>query len=92
MNDEQLLECLGILQEECAETIVVISKIRRFGLDTLYQDTQFTKREHLVQEVGDMLCLINMLIRNNILNEEQLKTATSLKLEKLKKFSNVGCL
>ena len=32
-------ETLGILQEECAEVIVEVSKIRRFGLDTVHHKT-----------------------------------------------------
>jgi hypothetical protein len=92
MNEEQLLECLGILQEECAEVIVVASKIRRFGLDTEYVRGEGTKRSALTQEIGDVLCLIGKLIENKIIDEDEVHAAYLKKKEKLKKFSNIGNL
>ena len=32
-TEQQIQETLDILQEECAEAIVEVSKIRRFGFD-----------------------------------------------------------
>jgi NTP pyrophosphatase (non-canonical NTP hydrolase) len=92
MNNEQLLECLSILQEECAEVIVVISKIRRFGLDTEYVGGDGTKRTALTQEIADVLCLIEKLVKHKIVNETALEGAFLKKKEKLKKFSNIGYL
>ena len=36
---------MDILQEECGELIVAISKVRRFGLDNSYKEGG-TQREH----------------------------------------------
>ena len=56
----KLNEILDILQEECAEVIQAISKCRRFGMDNSYKDGG-TQREHLIQELGDVTLLIELL-------------------------------
>lgn len=86
---DQMMEALGILQEECAETVVVISKIRRFGLDTEYQRGEGTKRTALTKELGDILALLGVLIKQGIIKEDELHQAAKEKIEKLKKFSTL---
>lgn len=86
---DQMMEALGILQEECAETIVVASKIRRFGLDTEYVRGHGTKRENLVQELGDILAMVGILVKQGVVDQEELKIAAKLKIEKLKKYSTL---
>ena len=46
MNN-QTQEALGILQEECAEVIVEVSKIRRFGLDSVHYKSEMQHTHHL---------------------------------------------
>ena len=81
-------EILDILQEECAEVIVAISKIRRFGIDNSYKDGG-TQREHLVQELGDVTLLIELLKAHNVYNEQELINAQRRKSVKLTKWSNI---
>jgi len=82
-------EALGILQEECAEVIVEVSKIRRFGLDELSHHTGVTHRETLAMEVGDMLALVDILLDQGVLDTVQLDIAKQRKIEKLKKWSSI---
>lgn len=86
---DQMMEALGILQEECSETSVVVSKIRRFGIDTEYINGQGTKRAHLTQELGDILALIGVLVKQGVVDQEELHTAVESKIEKLKKYSTL---
>lgn len=86
---DQMMEALGILQEECAETVVVASKIRRFGLDTEYVRGAGTKRTALTQELGDILAMIGILVKQGVVDQEELEIATKLKIEKLKKYSTL---
>jgi NTP pyrophosphatase (non-canonical NTP hydrolase) len=92
MNKIDALELLGILQEECAEVIKVISKIRRFGLCPRDSNTgiDYDNLGELKQEIGDILCLIEMLQNNTNLNitDEYLQKAKLAKFEKLKKYLN----
>lgn len=86
---DQMMEALGILQEECAETVVVASKIRRFGIDTEYQRGLGTKRDNLTQELGDILAMIAVLVKQEVVTQEELHIAAKLKIEKLKKYSTL---
>ena len=82
-------EVMDIAQEECAEVIQAISKIRRFGIDNAKPGTNYTNREHLEEELGDMLAMIDILTINNIVSWGNLHKAKRAKIEKLKKWSNI---
>lgn len=86
---DQMMEALGILQEECAETVVVASKIRRFGLDTEYIRGEGTKRDALTQEIGDILAMIGILVDQGVLDQDALHIAAKAKIEKLKLYSTL---
>jgi NTP pyrophosphatase (non-canonical NTP hydrolase) len=82
-------EVLDILQEEAAEVIQAVSKIRRFGIDNAKPGKDQTNREHLEEELGDMLAMIDILMINNVVSWGNLHTAKRAKIEKLKKWSNI---
>lgn len=82
-------EVMDILQEECAEVIQAVSKIRRFGMNNSKHDTSQTNREHLEEELGDMLAMIDILMTNDIVSWSNLHIAKRAKIEKLKKWSNI---
>jgi NTP pyrophosphatase (non-canonical NTP hydrolase) len=88
MNEENN-EVMDILQEECAEVIQAVSKIRRFGTDNAKPGTDQTNREHLEEEVGDVLAMIDILLINNVVSWGNLHKAKRAKIEKLKKWSNI---
>ena len=80
MNDK-VREALVITQEECAEVIQVISKIFRFGLD---------ENDHrLEDEIGDLLCMIEILVNLGVVRSDKLDLAKRVKAEKLKKWSKL---
>ena len=81
-------EILEITKEECAEVIQVVCKGNRFGFDVEYEGK--TNRHKLTQEVGDLLCMIELMIEKDILNELALQLAKAAKREKLKTWSNIG--
>ena len=87
-HSKKINEILDILQEECAEVIVAISKIRRFGIDNSYKEGG-TQRDHLIQELGDVSLLIELLEANHVFNVRQLKEAQDRKAQKLNIWSNI---
>ena len=88
MNEKQK-EALLILQEECAEVIQAVSKISRFGLDNYKPGKPKTNREHLEEELGDMLAMIDILQSMDIVSYSNIERAQAAKIEKLKKWSNI---
>ena len=78
-------ETLCILQEECAEVTQAVSKVFRFGLDTEFKER--TNRQRLEEEVGDLLCMIDILVENCVLSDSNVNAARLMKREKLKTWS-----
>ena len=87
--DEQTYEVMAILQEEAAEVIQAVSKCYRFGLDNYKPGKPKTNRQHLEEEIGDLLAMVDILLINNIVNWGNLHRAKRAKIEKLKKWSNI---
>lgn len=87
MNDKQR-EILVITQEECAEVIQEISKIFRFGLDQTHKDGML-HQEKLEMEVGDLLCMINLLTSYGLIRPSQVTNAIKDKELKLKQWSKI---
>ena len=87
--DPKIKEVMDILQEECAEVIQAVSKISRFGLDKLKPGKPKTNREHLEEELGDLLAMIDILHEMDMVSWANLDTAKEAKIEKLKKWSSI---
>lgn len=85
----QVQETLDILQEECGEVIVEVSKCRRFGLDSLHYKTGIKHSTMLANEVADVLALVDILFEQGILDPVMLDIAKDAKKEKLKKWSRI---
>jgi NTP pyrophosphatase (non-canonical NTP hydrolase) len=81
LNQKQK-EIVTIAQEECAELIVSVSKCLRFGLD-------ITNVEKLTQEAGDVLCMLELMMANGVIDSMQVLDAKKRKYEKLKTWSNI---
>lgn len=82
-------EILSIAQEECAEVIQSISKIFRFGFDAKHPEKTQDNRQHLEEEIGDLLCMINLMLEFGIIRENAVQKAEFAKYEKLKQWSNI---
>ena len=87
--NSKIEEALGILQEECAEVIQAVSKIRRFGIDNYKPGKPKTNREHLEEELGDLYAMIEILQDMDIVSWTNIEKAAEAKKEKLKKWSNI---
>lgn len=88
MNSKEK-EVMDILQEECGEVIVAVSKISRFGLDNLKPGKSKTNREHLEEELGDLYEMIVILQELDVVSWANIEKAAKAKREKLKQWSNI---
>lgn len=80
-------EILSITQEECAEVVQAISKVNRFGIDAMHNG--FTNRDRLIEETGDLYCMISLMIEFGLIDREKMLQAADNKREKLAKWSNI---
>lgn len=79
-------EVLTILQEECAELIVQISKALRFGLGDGYPGGTETNYEAIGREIGDLDAMVGLALKADLYSSEARTTAARDKIERLKKF------
>jgi hypothetical protein len=85
----QVTEIMDILQEECAEVIQMVSKCRRFGIDTVHIKAGKANRQCLTEEMGDMLAMIDLMVEHGVVTATELETAKQEKFNKLKKWSRI---
>ena len=75
-------ELLVIASEEASEIVKVVSKILRYGM-------QPKDQKALIEEIGDMQCMIDLIIENKLITKTEIKDRIKVKRNKLKKWSNL---
>lgn len=83
IDDEVML----IAQEECAEVIQAISKVFRFGFTSTHNGKN--NREHLEEEIGDLICMFQLMEEKGMVDWTHVSLYTQKKREKLKTWSNI---
>ena len=87
--DEQTYEVMAILQEEAAEVIQAVSKCYRFGLDNYKPGKPKTNRQHLEEEIGDLMAMIDILQKMDEVSFNNIEAARAAKIDKLKQWSTI---
>lgn len=75
-------ELLVITSEEASEIIKVVSKILRYGMQPKDQTA-------LIEEIGDMQCMIDLIVEHKLITKTQIKNRIKTKRKKLEKWSNL---
>ena len=83
MEEKKLNELMSITAEECAELTQVCMKIVRFGMNEDYKP----KRPWLIEEAGDVLCMLKFMVENEQVTWEELEERAEHKRNKLMKWS-----
>lgn len=79
---------MAITAEECAELSQVCMKIIR-KYDTIENITDPKWKEKLLEEVGDVYCMIDLLLENGLIDENRVYQRAQIKREKLKAWSTL---
>lgn len=82
-----LQQLMIITAEECGELTQRCSKIIRKYKE--FDEIEEDQRVKLVEEAGDVLCMLELMVENNVTNWEELKKRVSVKRNKLKLWSNL---
>jgi NTP pyrophosphatase (non-canonical NTP hydrolase) len=89
VNETQITEVMDILQEECAEVIQAVSKIRRFGYDSRWPEEGPNNRQLLEMEIGDLLAMVDILVERCVISDSNINDARAKKKEKLKIWTKI---
>lgn len=76
-------ELLIITMEECGELTQACSKVLRNGMSDKNYD-------QLVEELGDVQCLINLILLSHLVSEEDVDKRVKNKVKKLTKHSSMA--
>lgn len=85
---EQEKEILIITAEECGEVVQAVTKILRFGKDDK-TSAVYTNVHHLEQEVGDLLCLFDIMVERGLIDQSAVYEASVAKRARLENYSNI---
>ena len=81
MNEKQI-EALVLMMEECGELTQACSKVIRTEGAERY-------RKNLQDEVGDVMCMVEILYKAGLIDETKLIGRMKRKQKKLEKWSNI---
>ena len=83
----ELQQLMIITAEECGELTQRCSKIiRKYSSKKEIEEEQRVK---LIEEVGDVLCMINIMVEHNITTWKELEDRVNVKKNKLKVWSSL---
>ena len=87
--NEDTREIILILAEECSEVIKEISKVMRFGPDQCKPGKERTNIQVLEEELGDLACMISLMVESGLVQESNIQLAAERKRMKLEKWSSI---
>jgi uncharacterized protein YydD (DUF2326 family) len=84
-------EIVGLMQEEAAEIIQELSKVRRTGTEFLRNKGTIPTRHYLQKEIIDFMILLALAHETGIFGPDDFDSEayTAQKLEKLKVWTNI---
>ena len=83
-------ELLVVTMEECGELIQACSKVLRIASEKKLDNKRLSEAIYnLRMEVGDVQCMINLLIEKEIVDRKEIGKLATEKRKKLRKYSNI---
>lgn len=80
-------ERLACLIEECGEVIQAATKVLRHGYESNYDNGEIN-RYALEREIGDLQCVVRVMLDAHDIDEEAVAYAQLEKLPRLKKYTH----
>tara|TARA_Y100000296_G_C4987952_1_gene163916 strand:+ start:58 stop:333 length:276 start_codon:yes stop_codon:yes gene_type:complete len=77
-----------IMMEECGELIQQCSKCLRQQFDLQDYESDHNRKK-LIEEVGDVYAMIELMVKNNIITWASVYNRSDVKKEKLKQWSDL---
>lgn len=86
-NLNEFQQLMVISAEECGELTQACMKIIRRSSSV--EELTLSQRAKLIEEAGDVLCMIELMVENGLVTNEELGRRVNEKRVKLKKWSNL---
>jgi NTP pyrophosphatase (non-canonical NTP hydrolase) len=87
MNKDQIKELMVITAEECGELTQACCKIYRWDIDSVFDNS--SNKQRLIDEAGDVMAMISIMVENNLLTEQELNDRIDYKKRKVEKWSSL---
>lgn len=84
----KIQQLMAITAEECGELTQVCMKIMR-KYDKLKDIKDDKYREKLIEEAGDVFCMIELMVEHGLVEMYELSDRAKVKREKLKRWSDL---
>lgn len=84
----QYQQLMAITAEECGELVQVCMKIMR-KYDNLYDTEQDKYRDLLVEEAGDVYCMLELTSSHGLFDQQEIFERADVKKEKLRAWSDL---
>lgn len=81
-------QLMAITSEECGELTQVCMKIMR-KYTTLEEIENDKYKDLLIEELGDVQCMIDLMVEHNVLTKKEINARVKVKRDKLKMWSNL---
>ena len=81
-------QLMAITAEECGELTQVCMKVMR-KYTTLEEIQNDKYKDLLIEEAGDVLCMIELMVEHGVLTNEELGARVTVKRDKLATWSNL---
>lgn len=86
-NLNEFQQLMVISAEECGELTQACMKIIRRSSSV--EELTLSQRAKLIEEAGDVLCMIELMVEHDLVTNEELGRRVNEKRVKLKKWSNL---
>jgi NTP pyrophosphatase (non-canonical NTP hydrolase) len=87
LTENQIKELMVITAEECGELTQACCKIYRWDIDGVFETS--SNKQRLIDEAGDVMAMISIMVENDILTKTELNDRIDYKKRKLEKWSNL---
>lgn len=78
-------ELLTCLIEEASEVQKAACKAQRFGFEDGDPNNELNNRQEIERELGDLIAVVELLIKEGVLTRHHIRRAVPVKMEKLTK-------
>lgn len=79
-------ELIGILIEECMETCIRVSKVKRFGLAEVQPGQPHDNSTRMAHEIGDIFYVVEVMLEYGLIEQADIENGIASKKRQLRRY------